>query len=187
MTKRRQFTITVILFSLLTMPLRAAQEPPKGDAPKPPSPHAAAFAKLKSLAGDWTGTAGQPDGSPAKSNYRVVSGGTAVQETLFPGTPHEMISVFFLKNGRLVLTHYCSIGNQPEMACVKETATELVFEFTGGSNLDPAKDGHIHGCTIRFVGPDQIEEEWRYFENGVLNGTERLYLRRPATQGQSSN
>jgi len=54
----------------------------------------AAFERLKSLAGTWQGQAGhgQP-GEAAIVTYRVASGGSVVEETLFPGTPHEMISM----------------------------------------------------------------------------------------------
>ena len=53
----------------------------------------AAFERLKSLAGAWQGQAGhgQMD-QPATVVYRVASGGSVVQETLFPGSPHEATS-----------------------------------------------------------------------------------------------
>ena len=46
---------------------------------------------------------------------RTTGGGSAVTETLFPGTAHEMMSVYHMDGDDLVLTHYCAGGNQPRM------------------------------------------------------------------------
>lgn len=48
----------------------------------------------------------------ASVRYEVGSGGTIVRELLFPGTEHEMLSVYHLGGGQLVATHYCAVGNQ---------------------------------------------------------------------------
>jgi hypothetical protein len=76
----------------------------------------AAFERLKTLAGTWQGQAGHgPADQAATVTYRVASGGSVVEETLFPGTPHEMISMYHLVDGQLVMTHYCAMANQPRM------------------------------------------------------------------------
>jgi len=89
--------------------------------------------------------------------YRLASGGSVVEETLFPGTPHEMISMYHVVDGELVLTHYCAMANQPRMRLDRKASApeRLVFAFDGGTNFDPAKDTHGHsgresgrtGCT----------------------------------------
>ena len=115
----------------------------------------AAFERLKSLAGTWEGQAGhgQP-GQAATVTYRVASGGSVVEETLFPGTPHEMISMYHVVDGELVLTHYCAMANQPRMRLDRKASTpdRLVFAFDGGTNFDPAKDTHVHSGVVEWKG-----------------------------------
>ena len=74
------------------------------------------FEALKKLAGDWVEVG--KDGKltdKVVSTLRVTSGGTAVQETIFPGSDHEMVTMYHLDGADLVLTHYCMLGNQPRM------------------------------------------------------------------------
>jgi len=88
-----------------------------GAAPaEPPSP---AFERLKSLAGEWTGTAGgsgDMKNMPTRASIRVVSAGSAVMLTTDPGGPHEMVTLIHRDDGGvLVATHYCAAQNQPRM------------------------------------------------------------------------
>src|SRR5438552_2636683 len=85
----------------------------------------AAFARMKSLAG----------------NFRVIASGSAVLETCFAGTPMEMVTVYYLKDDKLVQTHYCMLGNQPRMKlnAKKSSADTLVFDFAGGDNMKSTK------------------------------------------------
>ena len=80
------------------------------------SPAAVQLERLKALAGTWV--AADKDGKPTDqvvSVIKVTAAGSAVQETLFPGQPHEMVSIYHLDKGDLVMTHYCALGNQPRM------------------------------------------------------------------------
>jgi hypothetical protein len=94
----------------------------------------------------------------------VTAGGSAVHETLFPGQPQEMVSVYNLDKGDVVMTHYCVLGNQPKMkADPASPKNQIHFAFAGGTNLDPAKDMHMHAATLTFVDDDHIEiagEAW---------------------------
>ena len=96
----------------------------------------------------------RPAGQAATVTYRVASGGSVVEETLFPGTPHEMISMYHLVDGELVLTHYCAMANQPRMRLDRKASTpdRLVFAFDGGTNFDPAKDTHVHSGVLEWKG-----------------------------------
>jgi hypothetical protein len=140
----------------------------------------AAFERLKSLAGTWEGQAGhaQP-GEPATVTYRVASGGSVVEETLFPGTPHEMISMYHLVDGELVLTHYCAMANQPRMRLDRGASTpdRLVFAFDGGTNFDPAKDTHIHSGVVEWKGAT-LHASWAVHSGGKEAGQNRLVLSR---------
>ncbi len=83
---------------------------------------AAAFEKLKGLAGSWTGAGPEGEGE-APHEYRLASAGTVVMETMYGGTDHEMINMYHLDGDDLVLTHYCSGGNQPRMKLDRASAT----------------------------------------------------------------
>ncbi|MEA2693384.1 MAG: hypothetical protein QOJ16_2771 [Acidobacteriota bacterium] len=137
----------------------------------------AALAHLKSLAGDWKGTLATPEGPPARVQYRVTSGGNAVVETLFAGTDHEMMSVYYLERGNLLLTHYCDSGNQPHMRLdtAASTPDSLVFAFDGGTGFDPAKDAHIHSGKIVWKG-DRLENEWAAYAGGKPAGSAKFLL-----------
>lgn len=117
------------------------------------------FERLKKLAGTWVAT--DNDGKPTDqvvSVFKITAAGSVVTETLFPGQPHEMVSVYHLDNGELVMTHYCALGNQPRMkADPKSPPNQLRFLFAGGTNFDPAKDLHMHEGTLTFIDDDQIE------------------------------
>jgi hypothetical protein len=148
-------------------------------AQQPLDPHAA-FDRLKSLAGTWEGRAGdETTGPPATVVYRVASGGSVVQETLFPGTPHEMISMYHIADGSLVLTHYCALGNQPRMRldAKASSAERLVFAFDGGTNFDPARDPHVHSGVIEFKG-EALRNEWASWQGGKEGGHQKFFLTR---------
>ena len=46
---------------------------------------------------------------PVSVTYETSSNGSIVVETLFPGTPHEMVSVYYDENGKFGMTHYCAM------------------------------------------------------------------------------
>jgi hypothetical protein len=141
----------------------------KAEAKLPAPPAHAGLEKMKKLAGTWL--AADKDGKPTDqvvSVIKVTAGGSAVHETLFPGQPHEMISVYTTDGPDLVMTHYCVLGNQPRMkADSNSPANQIVFRFAGGTNLDPAKDKHMHEATLTFIGDDRIELNGVGWENGA--------------------
>ena len=125
---------------------------------------AARFDSLKALAGEWTMTGG--DGSVAVT-YRVTAGGSAVVETLFPGAPHEMVTIYTIDKGELVLTHYCAEGNQPHMKAVKGGDADAVdFKFDGGGNIKSPKDGHMHEASFAFKDADHLKSTWQFYKDG---------------------
>ena len=130
-------------------------------------PAAAAFDKLKALSGDWVdvdGSMGMKD--QVAVSYRVTGGGNAVVETLFGGTPMEMTTVYHKDGRHIALTHYCAAGNQPRMRAATTDGKSLVFDFDGGTNLDPAKDGHMHAGRIDFLGEDRVKAQWYGWAGG---------------------
>src|SRR5262249_2930203 len=134
----------------------------------PPPATSPALEKLKKLAGTWMAT--DKDGKATdqvQSVIKVSGGGSIVHETIFPGQPHEMISVYNMDGNDLIMTHYCVLGNQPRMkASPKSTANQIVWEFAGGTNLDVKKDKHMHAATLTFLNDDLIEINGIGWENG---------------------
>jgi hypothetical protein len=140
----------------------------------------AAFDKLKALSGEWVGKIDDREkGDPVKVSYKTTSGGTVVAETLFVGTDHEMVTMYFLDKGKLVLVHYCSGGNQPRMKMTEaSTAGELVFDFDGGTNLDPAKDMHMHSSRLAWEEGGAIRGVWSAYKDGKAAGAHTFFLKR---------
>jgi hypothetical protein len=138
------------------------------DPPKAPADTHPGLERLKKLAGTWVEA--DKDGKPTDkvvSEIKVTSGGSAVQETLFPGQPQEMMSIYHRDGNDLIMTHYCVLGNQPRMkADPKSPPNQIRFLFAGGTNLDPAKDMHMHEGTLTFVDDDHIEFTGAAWVNG---------------------
>ena len=136
---------------------------------------AAAFAAIKKLQGDWRGPAMAKGMPPAHSVFRVTAGGSAVQEMIFPGSKMEMVSYYHMDKGNLLMTHYCMLGNQPRMKlnARKSTARELVFDFDGGTNLNPRTDVHMHSLRMTLpapakAGPQKLRTDGTSWEGGKL-------------------
>jgi len=149
----------------------------------------AVFDQLKALEGTWQGKP-QGEGAAAESEeqppaevthvFQVSAAGTVVMETMMPGTDHEMINMYHLDGDDLVLTHYCAGGNQPQMRLNRETSTAdtLNFDFAGGTNLNPATDGHIHSGQLVLKGGDRIDSVWLGYNEGKPAGKMTFHLAR---------
>ena len=128
---------------------------------------AACFAQIKTLAGDWLGKEEGGDKEQLILRYRVTAGGTAVEETEFPGSEHEMITIYHLDGDNLLLTHYCHLGNQPRMkATTASMASKIVFECAGGTGMKSHNDTHMHAAKLSFPDKDHILSEWTLCEGG---------------------
>jgi hypothetical protein len=149
------------------------------DVPSTPIDGKRAFEVLKGLAGTWTG-APEANGPASSIQFLVASGGTVVEEVQFPGLPHEMRSMYYMEGGNLVMTHYCGMGNQPHMRLdtAKSSTSELVFDFVSGTNMDPAKDTHVHSGWIRPTGADRLEAEWTVYSGAKPAGSHHFSLSR---------
>jgi hypothetical protein len=163
-----------ILLLIVTASLRAT------DAPNP-TDSAAAFAQLKSLAGDWESKS--PDGKKSHARYEVVSGNSAVVERFESdamGPANAMITVYYLDGSHLRLTHYCMAHNQPRMQAEsfdKETR-ELRFAFLDATGLAGPEAGHMHNATFHFVDADHFTADWQFFEGGKPKMTESMQYTR---------
>jgi hypothetical protein len=161
---------------------RLAAEPPAQPGQRPANAGteaAAAFERLKGLAGDWQQAIPKDEADKGQTavRYRVIGAGSAVAETIFPGTEMEMESVYHLDGDQLRMTHYCCCGNQPQFrARAGADKDEIVFEFAGGTNLNPAKDAHMHTIRVRFAGPDRLQSSAELYTGGKPTETHSLDL-----------
>ena len=149
---------------------------PKAPADAPQS----ALEAFKKLSGDWVGkgTAG-PGGDAPRVNFRVTAGGSAVVETELPGTDQEMITVIHPDGDDLVLTHYCHLGNQPQMrAPGKMDGNRVAFKFVRVSNASAEKDPHMHAVTYTFNDDGTLTADWTFYQNNKPAGNVAFELKR---------
>jgi hypothetical protein len=146
---------TIISFSLILMLLTAVAFPKSDDdAPKPEAQKS--FEKLKLLAGAW-----ESDNPklPLTIHYRVTANGSALLSEMLDERDH-MITMFHLDDGRLMMTHYCTAGNQPRMRGKTSADGKTVeFDFIDGTNLNSTKDGYMHRLIISMVDGSHHSED----------------------------
>ncbi len=157
-----------IASSVLVMGLfMVAPTAPAGD--KAASSAARRLEALKGLAGDWVEIG--KDGKPTDrivSSFRVTAGGTAIQETMCPGTEKEMVTMYHLDGNDLVLTHYCTLGNQPRLKAEPgDDERRIVFKFNGGTNLKSDGDLHIDHATLTLIDKDHFRAHWTACKDGA--------------------
>lgn len=135
-----------------------------------PSSDAAAFARLKTLVGEWDANTQM---GKAHLSYELIAGGTALIEKETGEKMPPMLTVYHLDGDRLMLTHYCMAGNQPRMRAKGFDAVsgKLEFEFLDGTNLTAA-EGHMHSAKIQIVDNDHVKTQWAFYENGAEKFTE---------------
>ena len=139
-----------------------------------------AFVKFADLAGEWVGTGMHGDAEhEARIVYKVTSGGSAVVETIDPDGEHEMVTVIHKDGNSLLLTHYCMLGNQPQMrAKPKAGDKKVAFEFVKATNLKSDKDMYMRSVTYTFVDKDNLEAEWTHYDDGKEAGKAVFKLKR---------
>ncbi len=151
----KQIPITILLLLAALFVNARASEPGKGMA---------GIEKMKSLVGAWEGKDKQ--GNPVQLTYKVVSDGNTLVETMDNGAHKEsMITVYHLNGEDMMLTHYCSMGNQPRMREVGSDASSITFSFMDGTNMK-TEDPHMHKLTIRWNDADHIVQEWTMQSEG---------------------
>lgn len=158
--------ITVLCTSLLlasALCLTAA-EPAKPEATKPSSPE---FERMKTLVGSWTGKTDMGQGPvDIKLDYRLIAGGTVLEERCFAGTPQEMVTMYYDQNGKLAMTHYCVMGNRPGMKFKSSDAKTIHFDFDATCGINPKKESHMHALSITFDDADTITSSCQAIMDG---------------------
>ncbi len=155
--------LTVICAALLlanSLPLQA------DDQPKPKQ-GSAEFEKMKTLVGTWKGTTDMGQGPVELTvQYRVLAAGSVVEERVFAGTPNEMVTMYFDRDGKLALTHYCMLGNRPAMVLKSSDDKTMSFDFDKSCGIDTTKERHMHSLMITFDDPDTIKTSCKGMADG---------------------
>lgn len=136
----------------------AQAEEPAAKAGKTP-----AFDAMKKLVGDWSQADehGKPTG-PVVSSMKLIANGSVLHETLFPGTAHEMVSVYHMDGQGMICTHYCALGNQPRLRMVAgKDPKVLEFKSVAVGNGKSMNDAHMGHAVITLVDGDHFIAEWQ--------------------------
>ena len=151
-----------VLISLSSMALA------QGDAKKSQSDAQRSFDQLKTLAGSWEGAVQtypptpEVDGKHVQATLRVTSLGNALMhEMRIEGRADDPITMLYMDNDHLTLTHYCDAGNRPRMvARTSPDGKTVEFDF-----LDVAGNlqyGHMDHAVFTLIDTNHHIEDWTF-------------------------
>jgi hypothetical protein len=126
------------------------------------------FDTMKSLTGNWEGKDSQ--GGAVEVSNRVTAGGSALMseiKTNMHGKDEDMISMINMDGDRVLLTHYCSAGNQPRMqATLSPDGKSITFTFVDATNLASPDAAHMKSVIFNFIDENHHTEEWHFAVQG---------------------
>ena len=153
-----------------------------GETPNAKKP-SAEFERMKTLAGTWKGNVDIGKGPEDLTvQYRVIAAGSVVEERTFPGTPNEMVSMYYDKDGKLAMTHYCIMGNRPSMTLKSSDAQTIAFQLDQACGIDCAKESHMNAITLRFVDADTLTTSCKALIEGKEMPEKPTTLKRVASR-----
>ena len=145
----------------------------------PPSDAQIAFQEIKGLAGSWRGAVTvdppQPQwdtGKPTEVSMKVTSRGNALVHEMKeagaaddPTKVDHPVTMFYLDEGRLLLTHYCDAVNRPRMAA-RKSADGKTVEFDFLDVAGSTKYGHMQHAVFNIIDANHHTEDWTYMMPG---------------------
>lgn len=157
MNMKRILQVNLAVFTMFAATLTFAQS----DAQK-------SFDQLKALGGTWEGTNSQ--GKPIQVTFRDTAGGSAlISEIHGTDKQHEdMVSMIHMDGpAKLLMTHYCSSGNQPRMqASSSPDGKTITFKFMDATNLATPDAGHMQSLVVTMADADHHTEDWTFSGQG---------------------
>ena len=124
-----------------------------------------ALDQIKMLDGSWRGKNSQ--GEPLTITFRETAGGSAILSEIEGEHAHDMVSMIHLDNGRLLMTHYCTTGNQPRMsASLSPDGKSVTFNYVDATNLKSPDAGHMQKVVFNIADADHHTEEWTFVDHG---------------------
>jgi hypothetical protein len=95
----------------------------------------------------------------------VTSNGSAIMSEI--KGKEDMISMFNLDGDRVLLTHYCAVGNQPRMvASASPDGKTFTFEFVDATNLPTPDAAHMIRMVLAMPDANHHTEEWTFSDHG---------------------
>jgi len=137
------------------------------------------FDKIKSLEGSWTGK--DDEGKIVTLEYKIVSAGTALMESLnMEDHPDAMVTMYHIDKDKLMMTHYCSMGNQPRMKAGKmsDNGSTISFSMVDATNLASKNDAHMSKLVVMFKDKDHFSQEWTMMQGGKVNHVAKFEFER---------
>jgi hypothetical protein len=136
-------------FTIVTGCQMADSTPQEIEAPVNTASAEAAFDAIKSLEGTWEGTLVFSDGRemPTSNEFKVVSGGNTVVETLIEGDV-EMATTYTMEGGSLLTKHYCVLGTEPTFVGTLTDGGSIEFVPTAGTPYTVGEDDFVTGMTF---------------------------------------
>lgn len=161
--------VSGFLISLATMSA-AAQSPAATKSQ-------AAFRQLTSVVGEWEGVDG---GTPFRISYTLSGNGTALMEQVKPGDPDAMITMFTVDGDHLIATHYCAVGNQPQMVSgvPGDLRNGVKFSLVRVTGMKTPDAWHNTGLTLTLDDNDHMTQRWTYLYKGKPGETVFHYTRK---------
>jgi len=146
-----------------------ADESTKSDSKPEPKKGSAEFERMKTLVGAWKGKTDMGQGPiDVTITYRMLAGGSVLEEKVFEGTPNEMVTMYYDQDGKLAMTHYCMFGNRPGMLLKSSDDKTIKLDFDKSCGIDPLKESHMHALTITFEDANTITSSCK----GIIDGKE---------------
>jgi len=151
-------TQTIRIALVAAIALAAATASAQTDAQK-------AFNAIKNLPGTWEQQT--PDGHTLQVTFKVVSGGSAVMSEI-ADSKEDMISMIHLDGpNRLLLTHYCAVGNQPRMeASFSPDGKVITFRYVDATNLTTPDVAHMRQMVLTLIDDNHHKEQWVFAGQG---------------------
>ncbi len=143
----------------------------------PATRSATTFMQMKSLVGEWEAV---QDGVPVRETYTLTANGTALMAETRPGNDPAMITMFTVDGNRLIATHYCVAGNQPQMVsrAPDDLRKGVTFALAGVTGMKTPEDWHNTGVTITLDDSNQMTQRWTYLYKGKTGTTVFHYTRK---------
>jgi hypothetical protein len=111
-------------------------------------------------------------GTVTNVSLRITSRGNAlVHEMGEAGKPDDPmkydhpVTMLYLENDRLLLTHYCDAGNRPRMtARTSKDGKTVEFDFVDVAGS--TQYGHMHHAVFTIIDDNHHTEDWTYMMPG---------------------
>jgi hypothetical protein len=92
----------------------------------------------------------------------------------------EMVTMYHLDNGKLMLTHYCIAKNQPRLLAADfgKDGNRIEFKFLDATNIKDRNQGHMDHVLVEFVGKDRMRTRWSWYAKGKESWMENFTMTR---------